>query len=459
VAELLRVAMVAGEASGDMLAAHLIAALKARRRPMMFAGVGGPRMIAEGFESHYPMEKLSVRGYAEALKNYVEIMGMRRRLARSLIEERPDLFIGVDSGDFNLGLERRLKEAGIPTIHYVSPSVWAWRGWRIKQIARAVTRILVMFPFEKPLYEKAGVPVTYVGHPLADVIPQHPKKAEARSELRLPGNKLIVALLPGSRRSELHYMAGAFVLAARCLRQEIHDVHFVCPMVTRTTRDLFERALHEQGCSDLPLTLLFGHSHEALAAADLALVASGTATLETALFKTPMVITYRQSPLTWALMRSMFYLPYVGLPNVLAGEKLVPELIQDEANPAALAGALLTLLRDTAAQRRQIERFREFHHLLKRDADDGAFLLRDADPKASPGGEQPAIQRHDEVGVDGLQVLWGHALTGLRDVVDDGTNLGRDLGLSAKLPARSLHLLMEGVELLDEHLHRLDRIL
>jgi lipid-A-disaccharide synthase len=313
------------------------------------------------------MEKLSVRGYAEALRNYTEIMGVRRRLAKAMLEERPDLFIGVDSGDFNLGLERRLKEAGIPTVHYVSPSVWAWRGWRVRKIARAVTRILVMFPFEAPLYEKAGVPVTYVGHPLADVIPQEPKKAEARAQLRLPQNKLIVALLPGSRRSELHYMASTFVLAAHRFRQEMHDVHFVCPTVTRATRDMFERAVHEQQRTDLPLTLLFGHSHEALAAADMALVASGTATLETALFKTPMVIAYRQSALTWALMRSMLYLPYVGMPNILAGERLVPELLQDEATPGALAAALLALWRDEAARKRQIERFHEFHHLLRQN--------------------------------------------------------------------------------------------
>jgi lipid-A-disaccharide synthase len=363
---------VAGEASGDLLAAHLIGALKARRRAMMFAGIGGPRMIAQGFESHYPMEKLSVRGYAEALRNYVEIMGIRRRLAGAMLRERPDLFIGVDSGDFNLGLERRLREAGIPTVHYVSPSIWAWRGWRIKKIARAVSRILVMFPFEKPLYEKAGVPVTYVGHPLADVIPQDPKKDEAREQLRLPAGKLIVALLPGSRRSELHYMAGAFVLAAHRFRQEIHDVHFVCPMVTRATRDMFERAVHEHQRTDLPLTLLFGHSHEALAAADMALVASGTASLETALFKTPMVIAYRQSALSSRLMRSMLYLPYVGMPNILAGERLVPELLQDEATPAALAAALVALWRDRAARERQVTRFHEFHHLLRQNTADKA---------------------------------------------------------------------------------------
>ena len=363
----MRVGMVAGEASGDLLAAHLIAALKARRRGVLFAGIGGPRMINEGFESLYPMEKLSVRGYAEVLRNYAEIMGIRRRLAKTLIAERPDLFIGVDSGDFNLGLERRLKEAGIPTIHYVSPSVWAWRGWRVKKIARSVSRILVMFPFEAPLYEKAGVPVTYVGHPLADVIPQEPKKEEARAALRLPARKLLVAMLPGSRRSELHYMASAFVLAAHRFRQEMPEVHFVVPTVTRATRDMFEMAVHQHQRTDLPLTLLFGHSHEALAAADIALVASGTATLETALFKTPMVIAYRQSPITWALMRSMLYLPYIGMPNILAGERLVPELLQDEANPGALAGALLALWRDAAARKRQVERFHEFHHLLRQN--------------------------------------------------------------------------------------------
>jgi lipid-A-disaccharide synthase len=368
VAELLRVAMVAGEASGDQLAAPLIAALKARRSPILFAGIGGPRMQAQGFDSHYPMDKLSVRGYAEVVKHYGEIMAIRRRLTAALLAERPDVYIGVDASEFNLGIERRLKEAGIPAIHYVSPQIWAWRGWRVRRIARSVTRILVMFPFEAPLYEKAGVPVSYVGHPLADLIPLEPNKLEARAALRLPAAKLIVALLPGSRRSELQYMARTFVLAAHRFAQEVADVHFVCPTVTRDTRDMFERAVHEHERTDLPLTLLFGHSHEALAAADLALVASGTATLEAALFKTPMVITYRQSPITWALMRRMFYLPYVGLPNVLAGEKLVPELLQDEANPAALAGALLKLLRDTDAQRRQIDRFHEFHHLLRQKA-------------------------------------------------------------------------------------------
>jgi len=368
VADLLRFGMVAGEASGDQLGAHLIAALKSRGRPMLFAGIGGPRMVSEGLDSHFPMDKLSVRGYAEALLHVREIMAIRRRMEKAMLTERPDAFIGVDASEFNLGLERKLKDRGIPSIHYVSPSVWAWRAWRVRRIARSVNHILVMFPFEAPLYEKAGVPVTYVGHPLADIIPMQPNRHEARAQLRLPAGKLIVALLPGSRRSELEYMAGAFVLAAHRFRQEVHDVHFVCPMVTRDTRDLFERAVHLHQRTDLPLTLLFGHSHEALAAADLALVASGTATLETALFKTPMVIAYRQSPITWTLMRSMAYLPYVGMPNILAGEKLVPELLQDDATPEALCDALLGLLRDPEAQRRQRERFTEFHERLRQGA-------------------------------------------------------------------------------------------
>jgi lipid-A-disaccharide synthase len=359
--------MVAGEASGDLLAAHLIAALKARRPGIEFAGIGGPKMMSEGFESHFPMDRLSVRGYSEALRHYREIMGIRRQLAKGMLADRPDLFIGVDSSDFNLGLERKLKHGGVRTFHFVSPAIWAWRRWRVRRIARSVDRILVMYPFEPAIYEKAGVPVTYVGHPLADIIPFEPPKDEARAQLRLPSRKLIIALLPGSRRSELQYMASAFVLAAHRFRQEVHDVHFVVPMVTRETREMFERAIHEHQRTDLPLTLLFGHSHDALAAADLALVASGTATLETALFKTPMVIAYRQSPISWAIMRQMLYLPYVGMPNILAGERLVPELLQDEATPANLAGALLTLLRDTAAQKRQVERFREFHETLRQN--------------------------------------------------------------------------------------------
>jgi lipid-A-disaccharide synthase len=359
--------MVAGEASGDLLAAHLIAALRARRDGLRFYGIGGPRMAAQGFEALVPMDRLGVRGYAEVLRHYRAIMAIRRELTQRLLAHRPALFIGVDSSDFNLDLERRLKDAGIPTIQYVAPSIWAWRGWRLRRVARSVTHVLALFPFEPPLYEKAGVAVTYVGHPLADLIPLEPDRAAARAELRLPAGRRVVALLPGSRRSELAYMADLFVKTARRLLQDAPDVHFVCPTVSRPTRDLIEDALRRNGARELPLTLLFGHSHEALAAADVALVASGTATLEAALFKTPLVITYRQSPVTWALMRRMLYLPYIGLPNILAGEPLVPEFVQERATPGALAEALIALLGDAAAQRRQVEKFREIHGVLRQN--------------------------------------------------------------------------------------------
>ena len=367
-ADTAHIAMVAGEASGDLLAAHLIAALQARRPALRFNGIGGPKMQALGFSADYPMEKLAVRGYVEVLRQLPEIMEIRKALVTRLLADPPDLFIGVDAPDFNLDLERRLKRAGIPAVHYVSPSIWAWRPWRIRKIARSVTHMLALFPFEASLYERAGIAVTYVGHPLADVIPLEPDKEEARAQLRLPRGKRVIALLPGSRKSELQYMAELFVKTARRLDEEIKDIHFVCPMATRETRDMFEDAQRHHAGSELPLTLLFGHSHEALAAADLALVASGTATLEAALFKTPMVITYRMSAITAALMRRMRRLPYVGLPNILAGEFLVPELLQEQATPGALSAALIALMQDGEAQRRQIQKFREIHASLRQNA-------------------------------------------------------------------------------------------
>jgi len=324
-------------------------------------------MIGQGFASHVPMDRLGVRGYAEVLRHYREIMGIRRRLAERLLAERPAAFIGVDASDFNLDLERRLKDAGIPAIQYVSPSIWAWRGWRLRRIVRSVSHVLALFPFEPALYEKAGLPVTYVGHPLADLIPMDPDRAGARAELRVPAGRCVIALLPGSRRSELHYMADLFVLTARRLLQDLPEAQFIVPTASRVTRDMFELALRRHGAMGMPLTLLFGHSHEALAAADLALVASGTATLEAALFKTPMVIVYKQSSVSWALMRPMGYLPWIGLPNILAGEGLVPEFVQQKAIPGALAEALLALLHDAGAQRRQLEAFRRIHGVLRQN--------------------------------------------------------------------------------------------
>ena len=361
------IAMVAGEASGDLLGSHLVGALCERREGLAFYGIGGPRMAGAGFDCLYPMEKLAVRGYAEVLRHYREIMGIRRKLLSRLLDERPGMFIGIDAPDFNLDLEYSLKAAGVPTIHYVSPSIWAWRRSRLRRIARSVSHMLVLFPFESEIYREAGVPVTYVGHPVADSIPLDVDKAAAREQLRLASAPLVIALLPGSRQSELRYMADTFMQTAKKLHAALGNVHFLCPTASRPTRDLLEAAIYRNEAADLPLTLMFGHSHEALAAADLAIVASGTATLETALFKTPMVIVYKMSPLTWRIMRRMLYLPYVGLPNILAGEFLVDELLQDAATPQAISDALLALAGDAARQKRQVERFSEIHHSLRQD--------------------------------------------------------------------------------------------
>lgn len=371
--------MVAGEASGDLLGAHLIAALADRRSEISFSGIGGPRMTGHGFDTWYPMERLAVRGYVEVLRHYRGIMGIRRSLLTRLKENPPRLFVGVDAPDFNLELEFRLKSIGVPSIHYVGPSIWAWRRSRLERIARAVSHMLVLFPFETDIYRRAGIPVTYVGHPVADTIPLVVDKTAAREQLRLPHGKLVVALLPGSRQSELRYMADGIVQAARIFHREVKDVHFVCPTASRPTRDLMQEAIHRNDATELPITLMFGHSHEALAAADLALVASGTATLEAALLKTPMVIVYKMSTLTWKVMRRMLYLPYVGLPNVLAEEFLVDELLQDAATPEAMSHALLALLNDPDRRKRQTEKFFDMHLLLRQDnASKAAEVVLDA---------------------------------------------------------------------------------
>ena len=363
----MRLAMVAGEASGDLLAGLLLKGLKARWPALAAAGIGGPQMAAQGFEAWWPSDKLAVRGYVEVLRHYREIVGIRRQLTARLLDQHPDVFIGVDAPDFNLDLEARLKAAGTKAIHFICPSIWAWRGERVGKIAKSVDHVLCLFPFEPALLARHGIAATYVGHPLADAIPLEPPRVAARQALGLAAADRVVALLPGSRRSELHYMSDLFVLTARRLLQDVPNAYFVCPTASRATREMFETALRRHDARNLPLTLLFGHSHEALAAADIAMVASGTATLEAALFKTPMVIAYKQSPFTWALMRRMLYLENIGLPNILAGETLVPEFVQDKATPGNLANALLALLQDAAAQRRQIEKFHEIHATLRQN--------------------------------------------------------------------------------------------
>jgi lipid-A-disaccharide synthase len=359
--------MVAGEASGDFLGAHLIGALRKRVPGLQFVGIGGPKMEGEGLDSWFPMEKLAVRGYVEVLRHFAEIHAIRRKLRRRLVAARPALFIGVDAPDFNLPLERKLKRAGIPTVHYVSPSLWAWRSGRMSAIAKSVDKMLVLFPFEEPLYRAAGVQVAYVGHPLADSTSDEDGSAAAREQLRMAAARKVIALLPGSRQSEVRYMALSFVQTAKLIAARQPGVHFLVPLVSRETRAIFEEAMYAADAAELPVTVLFGHARDALAACDVALVASGTATLEAALARKPMVITYKMAGLTYRMMSRMGHLPWVGLPNIIAGEFLVPEILQDEATPENLAQAVLNSLNDPVVNRRLPERLDQIRRLLRRD--------------------------------------------------------------------------------------------
>jgi len=360
-----RIAMVAGEASGDLLASHLIRALRARYPDARFFGIGGPLMQAEGFEALWSCERLAVHGYVDALRRYRELSGIRKALLGRILRERPDAFIGVDAPDFNLWLERRVREAGMPSIHFVSPSIWAWRGGRIRNIARSVSHMLCLFPFEPALYEKAGVPVSYVGHPLADVLPLEPDRAAMRERLNLRGDIPVVALLPGSRESEVRNLAPTYIGAAQRLAERHPDAVFLVPLATRATRQLFEEALRAAGADGLPLRILFGHAVDAMTAADVVLVASGTASLEAALLKRPMVISYRIGKWQYRLMKRMAYLPWIGLPNILCNDTVVPELIQDDATPQALADALDRWLGDAEGRAALERRFMELHLQLR----------------------------------------------------------------------------------------------
>lgn len=351
------IGIVAGEASGDLLGAHLIGALKPHLPGVQFVGIGGPRMRSTGMQALFPMEKLAVRGYVEVARHYLEIVSIRRRLAAHFLRHPPVCFIGIDAPDFNLGLEERLKEAGIPTVQYVSPQIWAWRSERLRDIARSVDKMLTVFPFEASLYEAARIPVAYVGHPLADMLGDFPGRQAAREQLRLPSSARIVALLPGSRVTEVEQMADLFVATAQEIAAVEPEVLFLAPLVSIETRSLFEAALYRRGHPSLNLTILFGHAHEAMAASDVVLVCSGTATLEAALLRRPMVITYRMPGLSWWIMKRRFQQRYVGLPNILSGEFVVPELLQDDATPENLAQAVLNLLSDAAVCSRIEMRF------------------------------------------------------------------------------------------------------
>jgi len=360
----MKIGIVAGEASGDLLGSLLIKALKQEYPGLEFVGIAGPKMQSAGATSWFSMEKLAVRGYVEVLKSFREILSIRRSLRNRMLAEKPAMFIGIDAPDFNLGLEKTLKRAGIPTVHYVSPSIWAWRGERIHKIKQSVDHILTVFPFEPEIYREAGIAATFVGHPTADVIPQTPQRDNARTQLRLKPHELVVAMLPGSRQSELEYHAELFIDAAKLLLRDFPEAKFLVPLTTRETREQFDQARWKLGAQDLPIQVLFGHANFALAAADVALVASGTATLEAALLRCPHVIAYRLSATTYRLMKKKAYLPYVGLPNILAGEWLVPELLQDDATPENLARALGNWIRHQDAANALRERFGAIHAAL-----------------------------------------------------------------------------------------------
>ncbi len=359
----LRVALVAGEASGDLLGAGLMQALREQHPHISFMGVGGPRMEAEGLVSEFPMERLAVMGLVEVLGRLRELLGRRKALIAQLLDARPDVFIGIDAPDFVLEIEAQLHRAGIPAVHYVSPSVWAWRQKRVLKIRDGCDLMLTLFPFEARFYEEQQVPVRFVGHPLADTIPLDNDRAAARQALGLPEQGQVVALLPGSRGGEVGRLGALFLDAAAQLLAVSPGVRFVLPCANAARRAQVEQLL--EGRPPLPLLLTDGRSHEVLAACDGVLIASGTATLETLLFKRPMVVAYRVAPLTYLILKQLVKSPYISLPNLLAGRKLVPELIQHEATPERLVAELLPLLE---RPQQQTDSFETIHYSLRRDA-------------------------------------------------------------------------------------------
>tara|TARA_Y100001949_G_scaffold176634_1_gene191051 strand:+ start:9727 stop:10860 length:1134 start_codon:yes stop_codon:yes gene_type:complete len=358
----LKVALVAGEASGDILGAGLMQALKAQYPMVEFFGVGGPRMEAQGLKSYFPQERLAVMGLVEVLGRLPELLGRRKRLLKTLLEVRPDVFIGIDAPDFNLDLALKLRRAGIRTVHYVSPSVWAWRQKRVLKIREACDLMLTLFPFEAKFYDDHQVAVRFVGHPLADTIPLVADRAEARALLNLPQDGLVVALMPGSRGGEVARLGELFLAAADRLRSMRPGIRFVVPCASPERRAQLEQMLTGR---DLPLTLLDGRSHEALAACNAVLIASGTATLEALLYKRPMVVAYSVAPLTFRILKRLVKSPYVALPNLLAQRLLVPELLQDAATPDAMAQLLSPLLDNGD---RQTDGFDAIHRTLRCDA-------------------------------------------------------------------------------------------
>ncbi|AVS70258.1 lipid-A-disaccharide synthase [Paracidovorax avenae] len=362
-----RIAMVAGETSGDLLAGLLLDGLQAQWPAVSAQGIGGPQMERRGFRSLWPSERLAVHGYSvELVRRLWGIVRIRQQLRRHLLAERPGLFIGVDAPDFNLGLEADLRGAGIRTVHFVCPSIWAWRAERVHKIRRSADHVLCIFPFEPELLARHGIDATYVGHPLAQVIPMEPDRLAARAQLGLGADDEVLAILPGSRSAEVAYIARPFFQAAALLRQARPGLKMVVPAVP-ALRARIEQIAAECGMRDA-LQITAGQSHTVLAACDCTLIASGTATLEAALFKRPMVIAYHMHPVSWRLMRRKQLQPWVGLPNILCGDFVVPELLQDAATPQALAAAVLQWLEAPAARRDALaRRFTALHEELRRD--------------------------------------------------------------------------------------------
>jgi lipid-A-disaccharide synthase len=365
-ARLPKLAMVAGEASGDLLASLLLQGLRQRWPGLVGQGIGGPKMGTQDFDAWWPSDKLAVHGFnLELLRRFREIWHIREQLAQRLLAQRPDVFVGVDAPDFNLGLEARLKARGVKTVHFVSPSIWAWRGGRIHKIHKSVDHMLCLFPFEPQIYRDAGIEASFVGHPLADTIPLEVPRAAARQQLGLGDAVPLVAVLPGSRRGEIAHIAPTFLQTVALLARQRPELRFVLPVAPGLMPTV--QAMVQAHAPDAPLQLLDGQSHTALAACDVTLIASGTATLEAALFKRPMVIAYKISALSWPIMKRMAYLPWVGLPNILAKEMLVPERLQHDANPMQLAADVLAWLDQPRRMDAVTQRFTEMHHALRQN--------------------------------------------------------------------------------------------
>ena len=361
------IAIVAGESSGDLLGSHLIRSLKSTRFDLKFIGVAGPKMLKEGALSYFPMEELSVRGYFEAFRKLFHLLTLRKNLLNQILDAKPDLFIGIDAPDFNFWIERQLKKKGIPVIHYVSPSIWAWRKNRLKKIKTSIDHMLTIFPFEKNIYSKAHIQATFVGHPLAEMIPLHPNKKKAQAKLKIIKANTVIALLPGSRQGEVKWHTQLLIDSAIELSKKIRDVKFLVPLPTRETYMIFSKTLFKNTHAELDIQLLTGHASDAINASDLVIVASGTATLEAALYKKPMIVIYKMSSMSWEILKRMQYLPYVSLPNILLNKFFVPELLQKDATPDNITNKALEILKDTSYRKNLLIQFTKIHRQLKQN--------------------------------------------------------------------------------------------